>query len=39
MGELVKEYYALGLYTVDNMKLFVMADEFKQLTNTYYSAA
>lgn len=43
MGELVKQYFALGLYTVDNLKIFVQAayistDEFKQLTNTEYVA-
>lgn len=43
MGSLVKQYYALGLYTVDDLKVFVKAayitaDEFKALTGTDYAA-
>jgi len=41
MGSLVKQYYALGLYTVDDLKVFVKAayitaDEFKTLSGTDY---
>ena len=43
MGSLVKQYYALGLYTVDDLKVFVKAayitaDEFKTLSGTDYAA-
>ena len=43
MGSLVKKYYALGLYTVDDLKVFVKAayitaDEFKALSGTDYAA-
>lgn len=43
MGSLVKKYYALGLYTVDELKVFVKAayiaaDDFKTLTGTDYAA-
>lgn len=43
MGSLVKQYYALGLYTVDDLKVFVKAayistDEFKALSGTDYAA-
>ena len=43
MGLLVKKYYALGLYTVDDLKVFVKAayitaDDFKTLTRTDYAA-
>jgi hypothetical protein len=43
MGLLVKKYYALGLYTVDDLKVFVKAayittDEFKALSGTDYAA-
>lgn len=43
MGDLVKQYFALGLYTVDNLKVFVQAAyitivDFKQLTGQDYTA-
>ena len=43
MGLLVKKYYALGLYTVDDLKIFVKAayittDDFKTLSGTDYAA-
>ena len=43
MGALVKKYYAMGLYTVDNLKVFVKAayitpDEFKELCGKDYTA-
>lgn len=43
MGLLVKKYYALGLYTVDDLKIFVKAayittDDFKTLSGTDYAS-
>lgn len=43
MGTLVEQYYKQGLYTAENMKLFVKAayitaDKFKELTGTDYAA-
>lgn len=43
MESLVKKYYALGLYTVDDLKVFVKAayitaDDFKTLSGTDYTA-
>ncbi|WP_082920229.1 XkdX family protein [Loigolactobacillus backii] len=42
MGDLVKQYYQLGLYTTDNLKVFVQAAyitaaDFKSLTGNDYS--
>ena len=44
MEALVKKYYALGLYTVDDLKVFVKAayitaDDFKTLSGTDYTAS
>ena len=44
MGSLVKQYYALGLYTVDDLKVFVKtgyitADDFKTLSGTVYTVS
>ncbi|WP_461241208.1 XkdX family protein [Paucilactobacillus sp. N302-9] len=43
MSDLVKNYYKLGLYTTENLKIFVQAtyitaDDFKDLTGTAYKA-
>jgi len=43
MGNYVKNYYKMGLYTADNLKLFVSvayitAADFKELTGTDYVA-
>lgn len=43
MSNLVKSYFSLGLYTSDNLKIFVQAAfitaaDFKDLTGTDYAA-
>lgn len=43
MSDLVKQYFVLGLYEIDDLKIFVQAAyitsvDFKQLTGTNYTA-
>lgn len=43
MGDLVKRYFALGLYEIDDLRIFVQAAyitivDFKQLTGQDYAA-
>lgn len=43
MGTYVKQYYKMGLYSNDDLKVFVQtawitADDFKTLTGTDYAA-